>query len=608
MKHCANILEILLIVALFFLYGAYAVPDVNEAHYLEKAAHFWNPSYGAGDFFLNSPDAHGVFYWSFGWLTQFFPMEQVVWIGRFLTWTGLACGWYWMTRPVLGKWGTALFSAAIFLFLNQRCSFAGEWVVGGVEAKGFAYVFAFFGLGEILRNHWNRALFLLGFSAMFHVLVGGWLLVALGIAWLILKDYELGLKRSGRPEDLEKRYLPTFASILPGLIGAVILILPALLPALALNRGVSPDTVRNATQLYVYERLPHHLLLSFIAQKTPEKLLAFGGLILFWNFLAARPRFSHGEMTFRTLIYATLFIALCGWGINLFVTIAPDFTASLLRYYWFRLADVILPLGASILSLELVLSGAPLWGWQKESWEKESKNGAFRSESAPSGRNLSREERKKARRKARLLERIQERRAARVRILFLACLVFMAGSLVFTSATRFTKPMKPRSCSGASCGQTWLELCQFVRENTEKTDVFVVPYTTRTFRWFTGRPEVGVWKDVPQDAQGLMDWWQRMQDQFYGFDPSKPVQAYGRTASFTLLPKQKFEYLKKEYGAKYLVRNKNDLKGRTIVVETPDGTADYELVYENKDFELRRLAQAEENERVGAEESAFSGD
>lgn len=590
MKHCANILEILLITALFFIYGAYAVPDVNEAHYLEKAAHFWNPDYAAGDFFLNSPDAHGVFYWSFGWLTKFLPLDQVIWIGRFLTWIGLAFGWFWMTRPVLLRWGTAFFSAAIFLFLNQHCSFAGEWVVGGVEAKGFAYVFAFFGLGEVLRNHWNRSLFLIGLSTMFHVLVGGWCLAALGIAWLILKDYEIGLRKRGKPEDLEKCYLPTFVSILPGLIGAVILTLPALIPALALNGGVSSDVARNATQLYVYERLPHHLLLSFIAQKTPDKLIAFGGLILFWNFLSARPRFSHGEMTFRTFIYATLLIALLGWGINLFMTLAPELTASLLRYYWFRIADVMLPVGVSILSLEFVLSKSTIWGWEKESEKKL----VHQEELSSAGRKLSKEERKEIRRKERFQARLQERRAARARILLLGCLVFMAGSLVFSSAKRFTKPMKPRSCSGASCGQTWLDLCQFVRENTEKTDIFVVPYTTRTFRWFTGRSVVGVWKDIPQDAQGLMDWWQRMQDQFYGFDPSKPVQAYGRTASFTLLPKQKFEYLKKEYGASYVVRNKNDLKGRAVVTEMPNGIGDYELIYENKDFELRRLKSAEE--------------
>lgn len=578
MKHCANILEILLILCLFFLYGAYAVPDVNEAHYLEKAAHFWNPSYAPGDFFLSSPDAHGIFYWTFGWLTLYLPMNSVAWIGRFVTWLGLACGWYWMVRPVLPRWGTALLSAALFLFLNQNCSFAGEWVVGGVEAKGFAFILIFFALGEIFRNHWNRALLLFGLSATFHVLVGGWCLVALGIAWLILKDYEWSLRRSGRPEDLAKICLPTLRAILPGLAGAFLLTLPALLPALQLNAGVTPEIAKSATTLYVYERLPHHLLLSFIAQNTPMKLLYFGILIVIWNFLSARPRFTNGEMTFRTFIYATLLIAMTGWAINLFQNVAPDTVASLLRYYWFRTADVMLPLGTAILCVEFALQ--PI-----SRLASTAVSGASGSPAAERPSRLSKEERRARRREA----RAWTRRLTVQRRWLLIFLIFIAGFQTCQSASRFAKPMKPRSCSGASCGQTWLELCQFVRENTQETDVFVVPYTTRTFRWFTGRSEVGVWKDIPQDAKGLTEWWERMQDQFYGFDPTKPVRSYGRVSSFTLMPKPKFEYLKKTYGAAYLIRNKNDLKGRQLLQEMPNGIEDFELIYENKDFELRRL-------------------
>ena len=42
-------LEILLIVALFFVQAGSLPPEVNEAHYLVKARHFWDPSFCAGD-------------------------------------------------------------------------------------------------------------------------------------------------------------------------------------------------------------------------------------------------------------------------------------------------------------------------------------------------------------------------------------------------------------------------------------------------------------------------------------------------------------------------------------------------------------------------------
>ena len=50
---------------------------------------------------------------------------------------------------------------------------------------------------------------------------------------------------------------------------------------------------------------------------------------------------------------------------DIVMTLAPELTASLLRYYWFRIADVMLPVGVSILSLDFVLSKSTIWGWEK---------------------------------------------------------------------------------------------------------------------------------------------------------------------------------------------------------------------------------------------------
>ena len=78
--------EIGLIFLVFFLQAAWPVPDVNEPHYLGKARHYWDPAWCANDFFCASADAHQVFYWTFGWLTRYFDLPAVAWIGRVLTW------------------------------------------------------------------------------------------------------------------------------------------------------------------------------------------------------------------------------------------------------------------------------------------------------------------------------------------------------------------------------------------------------------------------------------------------------------------------------------------------------------------------------------------
>src|SRR5690606_9107651 len=82
--------EILLIFGLFFVSAADPVPGVNESHYLTRLRHAIDPTYCAGDLFLESQDAHVTFVWAFGWLTSFLSLEAVAWGGRIVTWLALA--------------------------------------------------------------------------------------------------------------------------------------------------------------------------------------------------------------------------------------------------------------------------------------------------------------------------------------------------------------------------------------------------------------------------------------------------------------------------------------------------------------------------------------
>ncbi len=71
--------EVLLIFAVFFLHAGWAAPDVNEAHYLSKAKHYWDPAWCRSDFFCGTADAHQFFYWTFGWLTRYLSLPAVAW-------------------------------------------------------------------------------------------------------------------------------------------------------------------------------------------------------------------------------------------------------------------------------------------------------------------------------------------------------------------------------------------------------------------------------------------------------------------------------------------------------------------------------------------------
>ena len=85
--------EIALVFAVFFVQGAWPTPEVNEPNYLGKAIHFWNPAWGANDFFLGTADTHWVFYFTFGWLSRWLGPTALAWVGRTLTWVLLAWAW-----------------------------------------------------------------------------------------------------------------------------------------------------------------------------------------------------------------------------------------------------------------------------------------------------------------------------------------------------------------------------------------------------------------------------------------------------------------------------------------------------------------------------------
>jgi hypothetical protein len=58
----------------------------------------------------------------------------------------------------------------------------------------------------------------------------------------------------------------------------------------------------------------------------------------------------------------------------------------------------------------------------------------------------------------------------------------------------------------------WRDACYWIRDNTPRQAKFLTPRRQQTFKWYAERAEVATWKDVPQDARGLVAWQQAMAD------------------------------------------------------------------------------------------------
>jgi hypothetical protein len=480
--------EVGLIFLVLFVWAGSPPPDVNEAHYLGKAKHYWDPSWSQGDFFLESADAHLVFYWTFGWVAALLPLPAAAWVGRVVAWLLLAWSWRRLSWSLVPRPMFAVLSAALFLVLLDWCELAGEWVAEGVEAKTFAFGFVFLGVAAVVRNRWNMAWLLLGAASAFHVLVGGWTTLAAGIGWLT----------AGHDR-------PRWTAMLPGLVGGLVLSLPGLIPGWLLTRGFAPQTVDEANQIYVYYRLPHHLLPSAFS---PDKYAAYGALLAAFVVLGVLT-VREGKLDGRArrlwgVVAGALLIGAAGMAIFLVTQNNPPLAAKLLRFYFFRASDALLPLGASLTCGVLAMRWA-------SSHPKRSATlivVAVLISAAGIG--------------ARFFDRQRD---------------FRPG------ADRQALPAFPDPRETEAAYDAWRRLGQWIDSHTPPGARFLTPRAQQTFKWYAQRAEVVTWKDVPQDAAALVEWRRRF-DEIYG-----PIGWRGLTA----YSDEQLADLARKYDAQYIV-------------------------------------------------------
>ncbi|MDR2172467.1 MAG: hypothetical protein LBP59_20180 [Planctomycetaceae bacterium] len=508
------ILETAILFFIFCVFGGSPIPDVNEPYYIGKAIHFWNPDWVVNDEFLMSRDSHLTFYFLFGWLSFFLSPYWLSVAGRFLTWFLLALSWRCLCFTIFRiNWCSAPAGLALAYYVSNF-NMAGEWIIGGVEGKSFAFPFVLFGLVELLRGRWDRVWIFLGIASAFHVLVGGWSVIAVIIVHIFCR-----------------RKPNYYFMLLGGLVS-----LPGVIPGLLLDYGTVGDVVQDSHKIYVFERLSHHLVPYMFSW---VRVLRFVLLALLWIFCCRFvPHGSVSQRRFDFFVWGTLLISLAGF-ILAFIFRSNELTsATILRFYWFRMSDVAVPMGVALGSMfrllrlanllrrspsrlplfyELIIaatifvtifmvSGYLLFGGLMFSWS-----------TAPDVVILW----CIAILACRLILYICNRwysdcsmlRCGKLRVwlivIYIVILIYMPFG-VFTELvnlrTRFafakSEPKNPIQA------YKWREACNWIADpaNTPKNAKFFIPYDSVTFKWHANRSNIAVWKEVPQDAKSLIQW------------------------------------------------------------------------------------------------------
>lgn len=491
----AAVAQAAVVALLFAAAGAWPTPDTNEAHYLTRARHGWDPSWLEGDFFLESREAHGVFSLLIGPLAAAWPLEAAAWAGRLAGWGVLAAGFFFAASAAIPSAVGRIAAAALFSLAARATTAAGEWVIGGCEAKVFAWGLLFAAIGWFARGRPAAAWITLGMACALHPLVGGWGMVALAVA----------LVWSARSADTAAPWpRPAARSILPlvvGLLAAAV----GVLPALGLSAGVGAADRDAAIVTYVVDRLPHHLLArTFNEALVARHLLA---IAVWWLLLPASTTAPQRRIAAFTA--GALAVSASGLAVSLLETAAPALAHRLLRFYWFRLADGVLPAGLAIAAVAAL--------------------------STAGGARMT---------------------AGRRRTAIAALVAVLAFDLA-TESRHWPLPGRAGVASRADKGlqaAAWQEICAWIRAHTPADACFLTPRGASSFHWHAERREVVCWKNIPQDAAGILEWRRRIVD---CFSPDGSLR--NLVSSTPSLGRDRLLAAARKYGADHVVLPLNPL-------------------------------------------------
>lgn len=488
--------EIVMITAIFAAAAAWPAPDLNEAVYLTKARHVSDPAWGRGDFFLETPAAHGVFYALAGPLAAALPLEQAAWIGRWLGWLAVAAGfWHGIGPVVRTPWGR-LVAAALFSLALRHTTMAGEWVIGGCESKVFSWAFVLAAIGEIGRGRFAAAWLLGGAAAALHPIVGGWGMVAVGLTRLF-SDRPPQAPPSARSPHAARAALLVLGGVMLAALGVV--------PALGLSADASAAERVAGTRIYVVERLSHHLLpRGFSEPLVARHALAVLAWWLLGRLVGADAVSGAARQRIERFTLAALGISAAGFAISLLEPFAAHTALGLLRFYWFRLADVVVP-------FSLAASAATVL-----------------EDTAACSRLVS----------------------TRASVLRAAVTLLLAADLA-GQTQHWPLPgrvgLVPRADAKVEAA-AWADICDWVRSNTPADACFLTPRGAATFTWRTGRPEVVAWKNSPQDPRSLVEWRRRITDCF-----SRDGALAGMETSTAALGADRMRLVADRYGADFAI-------------------------------------------------------
>lgn len=318
-------------------------PKSNEVDVLAQARQFVQRDWIPNDWYLNQSIGYrNLFNLYAGGLLRLFPGRSGVYIGRLIQY--LLFSWALMRLFGILKPPLGFVLLGLFVFVNHQSIMAGEWMVGGLEAKSFAWSFSLLSLSFFLEHRYSLFWLFSGLAVSSHVLVGGYGIVAM----VLLLAVEMVRKEITLAEITRGIYfLPLF-----GFMGVIAV-------AGYLSDSVTVDTA-TASEIYAGWRVAHHTLAVYRdGAISATKVLRGLGAFILAVILPVLTRRSNSDDDLHRLAHLTAIVALFLVPAYI-VALTRNYT--LAKYYLFRYPDSFLLVSFIFIASKLAsntLSRAP---------------------------------------------------------------------------------------------------------------------------------------------------------------------------------------------------------------------------------------------------------
>lgn len=231
--------------------------------------------------------------------------------------------------------------------------------------------------------------------------------------------------------------------------------LPGLIPALwLLAIPTDPEVSFQADFIAVYYRLKHHLDPMRFRQSA---YIGYAALTVFWLICVCSLQSTRNQKWFNGFVLASLMVAFVGLIAGLRFSPPEDMPVlairmKLLKFYPFRFYDAMLPIVCCLVCVQL---GQRL-RWTGKWW------------------------------------------------------VAAVPMAAMTTALLFPGPDQDPSRLSEKRKANWIRMTDWIENNTARDAEFITPKNAWAFKWFASRPEYVAYKDIPQDATGMVEWKQRL--------------------------------------------------------------------------------------------------